>query len=196
MNSDSTIDVEKAAESTLFFSKVIVDGKSEVHSRINYLPLIHLHTDVEPAIKEIKDIVLTEKMNNLEQDTLLLLKARNWRFHLTACGIMLAGVSSNELLNQLWSLLRKGSWVVPQIAATVYLLDPQFTSRALEAIERRKLNEQALVAVSELLKQKFNTSFSLKQEALIKSAKVQDNVDSGKIAVSWSEKVRFLFTAT
>jgi hypothetical protein len=195
MNPDSEIDVEKAAESTLFFSRVVVDGKSQLHSRVNYLALINLHTDVEATVKTIKDI-LTEQMNVLEHDTLLLLQARNWRFHLVACGVLLAGVRSTELLNQLWNILREGSWVVPQIAATVYILDPQFDSRAVEAIEQRKLNEQSLVAIAELLMQESNTSFPLKQEALIKSARVSDRADSGKIAVSWAEKIRPLFTAT
>jgi hypothetical protein len=196
MNPDSEIDVEKAAESTLFFSRVIVDGRSQLHSRVNYLALINLHTDVEATVKTIKDIVLTEQMNVLEHDTLLLLQARNWRFHLVACGILLAGVRSTKLLNQLWIILREGSWVVPQIAATVYILDPQFDSRAVEAIEQRKLNEQSLVAIAELLKQAPNMRFTLKQEALIKSARVSDRADSGKIAVSWAEKIRPLFIAT
>src|SRR5215213_9666003 len=120
MNPDSKIDVEKTAESTIFFSQAIVDGKPQLHFRINYLALINLYTDVEATVTTIKDIVQTEQKNILEQDTLLLLQARNWRFHLVACGVMLAGISSNELLNQLWNILREGSWVVPQIAATVY----------------------------------------------------------------------------
>ncbi len=196
MSPESEIDVEKNAEATLFFSQVVVDGKSQLHSRINYLALINLHTDVESTAQTIKDIVVTEQKDILEQDTLLLLQARNWRFHLMACGVMLAGVSSSELLNQLWNILREGSWVAPQIAATVYILDPQFESRALEAIKQRKLKEQSLVAISQLLKKTFNTSFTLKQEALIKSAKVNDRADSGKIAISWAEKIRPLFTAT
>ncbi len=196
MSPESEIDVEKNAEATLFFSQVVVDGKSQLHSRINYLALINLHTDVESTAQTIKDIVVTEQKDILEQDTLLLLQARNWRFHLMACGVMLAGVSSSKLLNQLWNILREGSWVAPQIAATVYILDPQFESRALEAIKQRKLKEQSLVAISQLLKKTFNTSFTLKQEALIKSAKVNDRADSGKIAISWAEKIRPLFTAT
>jgi len=196
MSPESEIDVEKAAEATLFFSRVVVEGKSQLHSRINYLALINLHTDVESTVQTIKDIVETEQKDILERDTLLLLQARNWRFHLVACGVMLAGISSGKSLNQLWNILQKGSWVVPQIAATVYILDPQFDSRALEAIEKRKLKEQSLVAIAELLKQARNTSFTLKQEALIKSAKVNDSADSGKIAVSWAEKVRSQFNTT
>ena len=106
MSPESEIDVEKNAEATLFFSQVVVDGKSQLHSRINYLALINLHTDVESTAQTIKDIVVTEQKDILEQDTLLLLQARNWRFHLMACGVMLAGVSSSELLNQLWNILR------------------------------------------------------------------------------------------
>ena len=195
MSPESEIDVEKAAESTIFFSRVVIDGESQIHSRINYLALLNLHTDVENTVQTIKDIVEIEQKNILEDDTFLLLQARNWRFHLVACGVMLAGISSSELLDQLWNVLRKGSWVAPQIAATIYILDPQFDSRALEAIKQRKLKEQSLVAIAQLLQQAFNPSFTLKQEALIKSARVNDRVDSGKIAVSWAEKVRLLFAA-
>ena len=196
MNPDSKIDAEKAAVSTIFFSEGMIDGKSRPRPRINYLALLNLHTDVEAAVTEIKDIIQTEQKNILEHDTLLLLQARNWRFHLMACGVMLAGVRSNELLDQLWNVLRQGSWVIPQIAATVYILDHQFDSRAVEAIEQRKLTEQSLVAIAELLKPEIYAGFTLKQEALIRSAKVNDRVESGKIAVSWAEKVRPLFTAT
>ena len=196
MNPESKIDVEKAAESTIFLSRVIVDGESQLHFRVNYLALINLHTDVESTVETIKSIVNTEQKNTLERDTFILLQARNWRFHLVACGVMLAGLSSSNLLDQLWNILRNGSWVVPQIAATVYLLDPQFNSRALKAIAQKELDEQSIVAIAQLLKQNFNTSFTAEQEAWINSAKMKDSADSGRIAVSWAEKVHSLFTAT
>jgi hypothetical protein len=193
---ESKIDVEKAAESTLFFSRVVSDGKSELHSRINYLALINLHTAVESTVQTIKDIVASEKKDILEQDTLTLLQARNWRFHLIACGIMLAGLSSDKLLNQLWNVLRQGSWISPQIAATAYLLDSRFKTQAIDAISEENFNEQSIVALAELLKQNPATKFTERQEARINSAKVKDSADSGEIAVSWVENIRPLFTAT
>src|SRR6266511_1897587 len=145
MNPESEIDVEKAAELTLFFSRVEITGKSPLPYRVNYLALLNLHTDVENTVKSIKHIITTEQQEIVERDTRLLLQARNWRFHLVACGVMLAGLNSAELLDQLWIVLQRGSWVAPQIAATVFLLDAAFTERALEAIMRENFNEQSVV---------------------------------------------------
>ena len=196
MSKDSKIDVEKIAEETIFFSRVVVDGKSQLHSRINYLALINLHTDVETTVKTIKDIVSSEERKTLEHDTLLLLQARNWRFHLVACGIMLAGTCTNDLISQLWNVLHEGSWIVPQLAATVYLLDTQFPKLAMEAISQENFDRQSIVALAELLQQDPNAKFTEEQKAQINFAKEKDSADSGRIAVSWAEKVRLLFTAT
>ncbi len=187
------MDVEKAAEETLFILKDNVDGKVELIFRVNYLALINLHTDVEDTVAAINNIVSTEQKDILERDTLILLDARNWRFHLVACAAMLAGVNSEKLLNQLWSVLREGSWVSPQIAATTYLLDPRFNIQAIESISRENFNEQSIVALAQLLQQNPNTKFTEKQETRINSAKAKDSADSGKIAVSWAEKVHSLF---
>ncbi len=196
MNPESEIDVENAAELTLFFSRVEINGKSQLHCRVNYLALLNLHTDVENTVKSIKDIITTEQKEILERDTRLLLQARNWRFHLVACGVMLAGLSSAELLNQLWVVLQRGSWVAPQIAATAFLLDATFTARAFEVITLENLNEQSVVALAQLLLENFNVSFTEEQLARIQKAKLKDSVKSDKIAVTWTEKARFLFTAT
>jgi hypothetical protein len=93
MNSESEIDVEKVAESTLFFSLVKINGQDQLNFRVNYLALLNLHTDVENTVAAIKNIVSTEQEEVLERDTLSLLRTRNWRFHLVACGVMLAGLS-------------------------------------------------------------------------------------------------------
>ncbi len=196
MGKDSKIDVEKIAEETIFFSRNVVNGKSQLHSRINYLALINLHTEVEATVKTIKDIVSSEERKTLEHDTLLLLQARNWRFHLVACGIMLAGICTNDLISQLWNVLREGSWIAPQLAATVYLLDTQFPKLAMEAISQENFDRQSIVALAELLQQDPNVKFTEEQKTRISFAKEKDSADSGRIAVSWAEKVRFLFTAT
>jgi hypothetical protein len=100
------------------------------------------------------------------------------------------------LINQLWNVLQRGSWVAPQVAATVSLLDSRFSTRALEIITEEDFNDQSVVAIAQLLKQSSNTSFTEEQEARINSAKMKDSVNSEKIAVTWAEKVRSLFAAT
>ena len=196
MNPESEIDVEKAAELTLFFSQVEINRKSQLHFRVNYLALLNLHTDVENTVKSIKDIIATEQKEMLERDTQLLFQARNWRFHLVACGVMLAGLNSAELLDQLWIVLQRGSWVAPQIAATAFLLDAAFTERALEAITREDFNEQSVVALAQLLSENFSVNFTEEQLARVQKAKLRDSVKSDKIAVTWAEKARLLFPAT
>ena len=196
MSRNSNIDFEKAAESTIFCSRIVADGKPQLHFRINYLALINLHTDVEATVKQIKAIVSSEERNILERDTLIFLQARNWRFHLVACGVMLAGVSTDDLINQLWKVLHEGSWIAPQLAATAYLLDTQFPKLAMEAISQGDFDRQSIVALTELLQQDPNLKFTEEQKARINFTNAKDSADSGRIAVSWAEKVRFLFTAT
>jgi hypothetical protein len=196
MNPESEIDVEKAAESTLFFSRVEISGKSPLPFRVNYLALLNLHIDVENTVKTIKHIITTEQKEIVEMDTRLLLQARNWRFHLVACGVMLAGLHSAELLDQLWVVLQRGSWVAPQIAATVFLLDAAFTERALDAITQENFNEQSIVALAQLLSENFSINFTEEQLARVRQAKLNDSAKSDKIAVTWAEKARPLFTAT
>src|SRR5690349_21886719 len=160
MNPESQIDAEKAAELTLFFSRVEIRGKSPLPFRVNYLALLNLHIDVENTVKSIKNIITTEQKEIVERDARLLLLARNWRFHLVACGVMLAGLHSAALLDQLWIVLQRGSWVAPQIAATLFLLDRAFGVRALEAIMRENFNEQSVVALAQLLSDNFRVDFT------------------------------------
>jgi hypothetical protein len=196
MNPESEIDVEKAAELTLFFSQGEISGESPLPYRVNYLALLNLHIDVENTVKSIKHIITTEEKEIVERDTRLLLQARNWRFHLVACGVMLAGLNSADLLDQLWIVLQRGSWVAPQIAATVFLLDGAFAERALDAITRENFNEQSVVALAQLLSQNFSVNFTAEQLARVRKAKLKDSVNSDKIAVTWAETARPVFTAT
>jgi hypothetical protein len=196
MNTESEIDVEKAAKLTLFFSRVEISGESPLPFRVNYLALLNLHTDVENTVKSIKHIITTEQKEIVERDTRLLLQARNWRFHLVACGVMLAGLNSAELLDQLWILLQRGSWVAPQIAATLFLLDGDFAERALDAITRESFNKQSVVALAQLLSENFSVNFTAEQLERVQNAKLEDSVKSDEIAVTWAETARPLFTAT
>ena len=184
-------DDEKSAESTLFFSWMNLDGKNHLNFRVNYLALLNLHSDIQNTVDAIKTIVSTERKDVLERDTLLLLRARNWRFHLVACGVMLAGLSSSELLDQLWMALKRRSWVSPQIAATGYLIDPRFSERANEIFSQETFDDKSVIAVARLLSQ--NIKLTEQQEARLNLAKVNDRDNSGKIAVTWAEKARALF---
>jgi hypothetical protein len=65
-----------------------------------------------------------------EAEVLALFRGRNWRTHLVGATAMLAGVASPAVLGQAWERLDDGSWIAPQLAATLLLTDGAFEPRA------------------------------------------------------------------
>lgn len=55
-----------------------------------------------------------------------LLTANNWRPHLVAAVAMLRSSNAQRYVHFLWSAVRTGSWVSPQLLATASIVDPKF----------------------------------------------------------------------
>jgi hypothetical protein len=187
-------ELENHAASTLFFSQGVINGKVQNNCRVNYLALLNLDSDdVTDSVEIIKQIVAEEQSDTLKRDTLALLQARNWRFHLIACGVLLTGFQSSALFDQLWNTLQQGSWVSPQLAATACLIDSEFRKRAFDLLTHEDSDEKSIVSVAQLLNQDSKTKFTVQQDARISSARAKDHDNSGQLSIAWVEKAKALF---
>lgn len=66
-----------------------------------------------------------------------LLSDPNWRPHLVAAvTVILAGFNS-QATTLLWRQLDCGSWVTPQLAAALFIVDPDFSSQARARLEAK-----------------------------------------------------------
>jgi hypothetical protein len=64
----------------------------------------------------------------------VLLGDPRWRGQLVACAAIVISGSDVDLEEALWRALDAGSWVAPQLVVTLFLLDPQFETRAEERL--------------------------------------------------------------
>jgi hypothetical protein len=128
-----------------------------------------------------------------EADIAALLADANWRPHLVACAAILQRAGDPAaLVEALWRRLAGGSWVSPQIAATLSLVDPGFGARALRWCERDELPGKQTAALVGLLAElpEFAAELTtVKQRPQVVRALAEDSDRAGEIAVGWRDAV-------
>src|SRR6478752_3662410 len=92
-----------------------------------YLELLHLPS-ARPVFALVQDAV--EASGDADAEIFALFGERNWRCHLVAAAALLATGANPGRVDALWGTLQAGSWVAPQLAATAWLLDESFETRA------------------------------------------------------------------
>lgn len=92
----------------------------------DYLSLLHLGGEAESVVERLRESARSSSDLVSEVRDLL---AKGWRGALVACAA-LHGACSVEALELLWEALDQGSWVTPQIAITLWMLDSRFAERA------------------------------------------------------------------
>lgn len=98
----------------------------------DYLSLLHLGAYDAGVVERIG--LIARECEDLPGEMRELLSA-GWRPALVGC-LALFGRCSEELLDLLWEAMDQGSWVAPQMAVTLWMLDPRFGELA-----RRRLLE-------------------------------------------------------
>lgn len=96
----------------------------------DYLSLLHVSSNCAGLIERIGAIA--RACPDLEAEFRGLLNS-GWRPALVACAALF-GKCSPPLLEQLWLALDRGSWVAPQMAVTLSLLDPDFSQKARQRL--------------------------------------------------------------
>ena len=97
-----------------------------------YLKLLNLGDGAPEAIAVAKECA--DRAPDLRRELEALLRGENWRPHLVGAIAMMASVRSEQTLGYLWERLERGSWVVPQLAATAELIDRRFTERGADLL--------------------------------------------------------------
>jgi hypothetical protein len=77
------------------------------------------------------------KVPDPSSDICRLLAESNWRPHLVAAVAVIVSRFNAERASLLWRRLDYGSWVTPQIAAALFLVDPDFVSQARTRLEAK-----------------------------------------------------------
>lgn len=96
----------------------------------DYLSLLHLGGEAESVIERLGESA--RSCTDLVSEVRDLLE-KGWRGALVACAA-LHGACTLEALDLLWEALDQGSWVAPQIAITLWMLDPRFEERARQRL--------------------------------------------------------------
>lgn len=100
--------------------------------------LVLLNLYIEDAarvvLQRIKALVTSKAVS--EGETLFLIDDPDWRPHLVGMSAVYLGMRSNELVEHLWAAFDRGSWVSPQLAAVLSLVDNDFDSKAMVRLEK------------------------------------------------------------
>ncbi|MFT4252685.1 MAG: hypothetical protein QM608_09390 [Caulobacter sp.] len=108
------------------FARVFEEGR--------YLDLLHLDAPA-PAIDLIRSIVGADPSAREGEVVALLRPDSFWRAQLVGVAAVLSGVSGPATLAAVWRALEHPSWVSPQLAATLSLVDPAFIAGAQRRLD-------------------------------------------------------------
>jgi hypothetical protein len=118
------MELDDDSESPNTFDPIFEPGDRDVP---RYLELLHLRTAGDTC-RCLRVLVRNE---GAAESVSALLTVRNWRPHLVACAAAIAFETPlpRATLDEFW-LTGTSSWVAPQIAAALSLVDPEFEARA------------------------------------------------------------------
>lgn len=101
-----------------------------------YLALLHLPgNEAVIAVAQVRDLCLNESAR--EEDISRLLSEINWRPHLVAAVATIVSGYNARTVRSLWQRIDLGSWVTPQLAVALFLVDPDFEAQSRHRLELR-----------------------------------------------------------
>ncbi len=180
---------------TSFFSREESEGRFYTVAKVNYLALLHLRKEfVRSEIQEVRTLIINSP--DIVSDIHNLMSVKNWRPHIVGCFIACLIDRNEKVTELLWSCLDKGSWVSPQIAATLSLLDNSFIETATLKLEGGSFSSDAkrfmaLFALINKLAPEQISDKALNRKQLLVS---RDNAAFDNLTLSWREKVQLLVT--
>jgi len=154
---------------------------------IAYLTLLNCDHGSKDAIALVMKCCAA--VSNPYRDICQLLRQPNWRPNLVGAVAIAALGHDPEATSQLWVTIDRGSWVTPQLAATAFLRDPQFTDHALERLQRGAMRSakaaSSLVHLLQRLPPRSGRVIVSPTSAEINKLLNEDKDSSGKIAECW-----------
>ncbi len=113
------------------FSAAFEPGGLEVPG---YLTLLHMSDpDCRVVIQRVRSAL---RSNDAREYIVKLLTDSNWRPHLVAAVAVLLSEDPGDFSSALWSAVDAGSWVAPQLIATLALSDSEFVANAKHHIHQ------------------------------------------------------------
>lgn len=103
---------------------------------VGYSSLLHL---TPPCAQEAVSAVVKccQASDNPYREIVALLDQLNWRLQIVAAVALSALKYEDTSMTSLWAAFDLGSWVIPQLAVTAYLRDPDFLGHARVRIALR-----------------------------------------------------------
>ncbi|MCW9016265.1 MAG: hypothetical protein OQJ89_04815, partial [Kangiellaceae bacterium] len=129
-------DNEDIIYKTGFFTVEAVEGEQRKVSKVDYLEMLNYVLEGN-SIRQLKELLPT--MESPIEDICLLLSVKNWRPHLLACGAAVLIDRSPKIIDALWDRFDRTSWVCPQIAATLSIVDENFCQNTFERLAKGAL---------------------------------------------------------
>ena len=113
-----------------------------------YLSLLNLHgDDAGQSVALVEDCC--SRTSDPYLDICRLLAETNWRPHLVAAVAVFVLGCHRDAVRLLWHRIDTGSWVTPQIGATLFEVDPDFSAQARKRLETGcPLDASDLIAMS------------------------------------------------
>jgi len=197
------IENEDVIYETEFFTVEVLKGEHRNVCKVDYLEMLN-HVIDGNSIKQLKELLPTIK--NPVEDISVLLSVKNWRPHLLACGASVLVDKNQEIVDALWDRFDRTSWVSPQIAATLSIVDREFCQNSIERLKtgvlikepdefQIKINETTVIknpkgfmSLLELLKELYPDSDIFETEEINVMAIEMENKDrdqSGVVAQRW-----------
>lgn len=99
-----------------------------------YLTLLNLGDGASEAVRRAKACL--ERSPRAASEITETFEVEGWREHLVGAVALLASPAEARPIECLWRLVDRGSWVSPQLVATLSLTDPKFEQTAAAALDR------------------------------------------------------------
>lgn len=99
-----------------------------------YLTLLNLGDGASEAVRRAKACL--ERSPRAASEITEAFEVEGWREHLVGAVALLASRAEARPIECLWRLVDRGSWVSPQLVATLSLTDPKFEQAAAAALDR------------------------------------------------------------
>ncbi|MEJ2417627.1 MAG: hypothetical protein P8Y45_12000 [Exilibacterium sp.] len=204
---------EKVFE-TIFYEKGEFEGRECNVARINYLEVLNVRqASSQSELEKLKGVLLESEKP--EKEIEILMGVRNWRPHLIDCLAALLVDDKPLMVKTLWETFDRSSWVNPQIAATLSILDKSFIHNALERLRNGVLvknpskymidayktdkieNPKGFMSLWGLLETVFNCD-ELSSPNMLSNKEIigkKDRDNSAIIALSWRNEIKGMLNA-
>ena len=111
--------------------------------------------NLDLSLKKISKVIKSKSEREIDSAVKLLLNSINWRSHLIGCIVVIKMNKEKQqsFIEKLWEIcLNKNSWVLPQILATLSIIDFEF-QRKVNSKEIKEVfsNNQMIVKEIECL---------------------------------------------